>query len=165
MNPDLVTVLEYHQASKHDFGRYARGPGRLDWATQPEPFRRYGGAPLIALDHPSDADSPAYGAVLDLDRVPAQPLSHHTISALFYDSLALSAWKQAGGTRWALRVNPSSGNLHPTEAYLLCGAVDGLAESPIVAHYAPRAHAIEVRAEVPTVIGKRSWQPFRSTQP
>ncbi|TVR64991.1 MAG: hypothetical protein EA420_04215 [Candidatus Competibacteraceae bacterium] len=32
-------------------------------------------------------------------------------------SLGLSAWKQHRGSRWALRCNPSSGNLHPTEGY------------------------------------------------
>ena len=37
-------------------------------------------------------------------------------------ALGLSAWKQFGASRWALRVNPSSGNLHPTEAYIVAGA-------------------------------------------
>ena len=34
-------------------------------------------------------------------------------------SLGLSAWKQFRASRWSLRVNPSSGNLHPTEAYVV----------------------------------------------
>jgi nitroreductase len=33
-------------------------------------------------------------------------------------SLGPSAWKSYGAKRWALRRNPSSGNLHPTEGYL-----------------------------------------------
>ena len=37
--------------------------------------------------------------------------------------MGLSAWKAYGGNRWALRCNPSSGNLHPTEGYLLLGPV------------------------------------------
>ena len=69
------------------------------------------------------------------------------MSQLFFDSLSLSAWKQAGDVTWALRVNPSSGNLHPTEGYLVCGPMDGLTEAPVVCHYAPREHALEVRAE------------------
>ena len=76
---------------------------------------------------------------------PAASLNHHSISQLFFDSLALSAWKCAGDTRWALRVNASSGNLHPTEGYLVCGPVDGLCAQPMVAHYAPKEHALEVR--------------------
>ena len=44
-------------------------------------------------------------------------------------ALALSAWKQAGGARWALRVNPSSGNLHPTEGQVLVGGIAELGEA------------------------------------
>ena len=50
-----------------------------------------------------------------------------------------------GCTRWALRSNPSSGNLHPTEGYLLIGALAGLSEAPGLYHYAPKEHALERR--------------------
>jgi SagB-type dehydrogenase family enzyme len=63
-------------------------------------------------------------------------------------SLGLSAWKSYRETRWALRVNPSSGNLHPTEAYLVH---DGR-----ICHYAPREHALEERAVIPL----ESWKAF-----
>ena len=43
----LETVISYHEATKHRFERYARGPGRMDWDTQPDLFRRYEGAPVI----------------------------------------------------------------------------------------------------------------------
>jgi SagB-type dehydrogenase family enzyme len=72
------------------------------------------------------------------------------LSRLFYYSLALSAWKQVTGpdrsarARWSLRVNPSSGNLHPTEAYLVCGPAGGLSERPAVYHYAPFEHGLEL---------------------
>ena len=45
---------------------------------------------------------------------------------------------RSASSRWALRVNPSSGNLHPTESYLIR---DGR-----VHHYAPREHALEERS-------------------
>jgi SagB-type dehydrogenase family enzyme len=61
------------------------------------------------------------------------------VGDLLRHSMGLSAWKQFASSRWALRVNPSSGNLHPTEAYVV---VDGR-----VCHYAPKEHALEVRAE------------------
>ena len=51
--------------------------------------------------------------------------------------MGLSAWKQFGQSRWALRVNPSSGNLHPTETYVIHGGR--------VWHYAVREHALEER--------------------
>ena len=37
-------IIAYHEASKHHYRTYAPGPGYLDWATQPNPFRRYTGA-------------------------------------------------------------------------------------------------------------------------
>ncbi len=155
MNPNsadktdsLQPVYAYHQATKHRFHAYASGPGRLDWATQPDPFRRYAGARLIALETTEPTDAPAYDDVFDPQRRPvAAPLNLHGISRLFYDSLALSAWKQLGESRWALRVNASSGNLHPTEGYLICGPVEGLCDKPMVCHYAPREHGLELRAE------------------
>jgi len=146
--PDrLQTVYDYHQATKHRFQAYARGPGYLEWTTQPDPFRRYAGARLIALQAVPPADEPGYDAVFDPGRRPAPAaVNLRTVSQLFYDSLALSAWKSLGDTRWALRVNASSGNLHPTEGYLICGPVEGLCDTPVVCHYAPQAHGLEVLA-------------------
>jgi SagB-type dehydrogenase family enzyme len=142
-------ILHYHQITKHDFHAYAAGPGYLDWATQPDPFRRYQGAPLTNLEQVPPGKDPTYGLALRLGHVPAAPLTYHTLSRLFFDSLAISAWKQAGSVSWALRVNPSSGNLHPTEGYLVCGPIEGLCEVPMVCHYAAREHALERRAEFP----------------
>jgi hypothetical protein len=42
-------------------------------------------------------------------------------------------------------LNPSSGNLHPTEAYVIVGALPGLADRPAAYHYAPDRHVLELR--------------------
>ena len=60
-------------------------------------------------------------------------------------ALGLSAWKRFGSSKWSLRVNPSSGNLHPTEAYVICGALPGLVDQPAVYHYAADRHVLELR--------------------
>ncbi|HOW66403.1 MAG TPA: SagB/ThcOx family dehydrogenase [Candidatus Paceibacterota bacterium] len=135
-------VFEYHEVTKHYFDHYAPGPGGLDWANQPDPFRRYVGAPLCLLERipPAPVSGPA-GAVQECDL--------RSVSQLLFDAFALSAWKQAGTSRWALRVNPSSGNLHPTEAYLIAGKIPGLSDGPAVYHYAPREHGLELRARFP----------------
>jgi SagB-type dehydrogenase family enzyme len=146
MSSPLETVVAYHETTKHHSDAYAPGPGFLDWATQPDPFRRYPGCEVLALDKFPRADGPAYERALIEGRIESAAPGRETVSRLFYDSLALSAWKQAGASRWALRVNPSSGNLHPTEAYLVAGPVAGLLEAPAVCHYAPRLHALETRA-------------------
>lgn len=156
MNHFLEDVLDYHRVTKHDFRRYARGPGYLDWATQPDPFRRYHGAPLFKLEPSTRLPDPPYDAATTWGRIPASKVDIQSISALFFNSLALSAWKRAGGEAWALRVNPSSGNLHPTEGYLVSGSVPGLCEHACVFHYAPREHGLEQRAIIPQPLWRRT---------
>ncbi len=131
-----MIAVRYHDSTKHHFNRFARSLGYLDWATQPDPFRRYQGAPLRALPHDPLARGVPYAALFSA-AVPAQPVTTHAIGEFLRCSMGLSAWKQYGQSRWALRVNPSSGNLHPTEAWIVH---DGR-----VWHYAPREHALEER--------------------
>ena len=154
----LELVLRYHERTKHQFHRFAPGPGELDWANQPDPFRRYAGAPLVRLPILGAGDeprSPAYESLYAPGAVPSVPLSIRSLSRLLEYALALSAWKQAGGTRWALRANPSSGNLHPTEGYVLIGGIAELGESPGLFHYAPQEHALERRADCPAPLLER----------
>jgi SagB-type dehydrogenase family enzyme len=152
---DQDTVLEvigYHQQTKHHFFRYARALGYMDWANQPDPFRRYEGAPLISLPVMNLTENPAsppYDDLYGRDGMAAQPVTVRTLSRLFDYALSLTAWKEAGGVRWALRSNPSSGNLHPTEGYLLIRGVDGISPGPALYHYAPKEHGLERRAEWP----------------
>ena len=144
--------MRYHERTKHHFARFAPGPGQLDWANQPDPFRRFKGAPLTRLPllAPDDEPrAPAYESLYARGAVASAAVDLRALSRLLEYALALSAWKQAGGTRWALRANPSSGNLHPTEGYVLAGGIAGLGEGPGLFHYAPREHALERRADCP----------------
>ena len=58
----LAQVHSYHERTKHRLERYAAGPQTLDWDAQPDPFRRYLGAPLtplpLAADTPDPPDTP-----------------------------------------------------------------------------------------------------------
>jgi SagB-type dehydrogenase family enzyme len=155
---ELEAVMRYHERTKHHFNRYAPGPGGLDWANQPDPFRRYAGAALTRLPilgPDEEPRSPAYEDLFIPGAVPAAPLTLRTLSRLLEYALALSAWKQAGGTRWALRANPSSGNLHPTEGYVLIGGIAELGASPGLFHYAPLEHGLERRADCPPALFER----------
>lgn len=143
----LEMVYRYHEVTKHRLERYARGPEYLDWDIQPDPFRRFAGARLLPLDEVPPGRLPACDDVFAAGtaRIGPHPVTRAAISQLFYDSLALSAWKSTGQVRWSLRVNPSSGDLHPTEGYLVTDAVDGLIPRAGVYHYAPYEHALEER--------------------
>lgn len=144
MNAALDIVLAYHERTKHHFQRYAAGPAGLDWATQPEPFRRFSGSPQLTL--PLLTDESAGIRYSDLyARAPIAPraLSVTSIASLLELAFGLSAWKQYGNNRWALRCNPSSGNLHPTEAYVVAQHCDGVVDG--VHHYVSRDHVLEQR--------------------
>lgn len=127
----------YQQRTKHHFSAYAAGPTTLDWDARPEPFRHFSGAPTFPLplaDAESLASPPLSPAVADLA----------ALGALLHLSFGLTAWKSLGPDRWAVRANPSSGNLHPVEAYVLVAGVAGLADG--LYHYLPDRHALELRA-------------------
>ena len=52
--PAEQVVVAYHERTKHHYHHYAASLGYLDWAKQPDPFRRYDGAQLIHLSLPEE---------------------------------------------------------------------------------------------------------------
>lgn len=149
----IDVVLAYHERTKHHVGRYARSLGYLDWSTQPDPFRRFERTTPVLLDEIEPTSTPSFDALFDGPLSPPHPLDRAFVSQLFYDALALSAWKETPGSRWSLRVNPSSGNLHPTEGYFAAPAIDGLFDAAAVFHYGPYRHALEPRL----TLSSESW--------
>ncbi|WP_304544750.1 nitroreductase family protein [Sulfurimonas microaerophilic] len=145
MNKNLQTVLHYHETTKHNQHRYARSLGYMDWASQPNPFREYKGTKKIQLPLALEHTTPPYHLLYTSD-VPRAPLCKESISQLLQFSMAIAAWKSAGAEKWAVRCNASSGNLHPTESYLILPPV--LTEKAIVSHYAPKDHQLEILSEL-----------------
>jgi len=148
-------IRGYHRRTKHAPTRYALGPAFLDWTSQPSPFRRFDGAPRIELplrDHEETAPFP--GPALR-----SAPLDRMALGLFLELGFGISAWKSYEGSTWALRNNPSSGNLHPTEIYLLANAAEGLGEYAALHHYAPEDHALERRAvfETPGVLPENGF--------
>ena len=128
----MRTWREYHERTKHSAEALRRAPHFLDWENMPDPFRHYEGVPVLDLP-PSRNSSP-------MGDGPA------FLSQLLFHSAAISATKTvpSTGNRYALRVNPSSGNLHPTEFHF---ATRGLKQWPDgLYHYRPSSHMAEQRA-------------------
>ena len=146
------TLLHYHQATKHHYHRYARSAGYMDWANQPDPFRSFAGIDPIRLPLAGQVSTLSYDALFRRDSDEGQPLTLHSLGCFLRYSMALSAWKAAGSSRWSLRINPSSGNLHPTECYVAAPDLDG--GGAAVHHYSPLLHALEPRARLPA----GTWQ-------
>lgn len=137
----LRRTLDYHERSKHHPHRYAPSPGGLDWANQPDPFRTYTGAPVVELPLLADGLATPYDDLYRPGTIAPRPLDLDGVALLFELAFGLSAWKQYKGERWALRCNPSSGNLHPTEAYAVLPERSGLPAG--VYHYESRDHRLE----------------------
>jgi SagB-type dehydrogenase family enzyme len=112
----------------------------------PEPFRHYEDVPVIDL--PADPPVPELPAldVLggEMGSTPAQDGPAFLSELLFY-SAAISASKRvpSTGERYSLRVNPSSGNLHPTEFHFITRGLIGWADG--LYHYRPSSHMAEQR--------------------
>jgi SagB-type dehydrogenase family enzyme len=145
---ECATVSAYHERTKHHFRRYARSLGYLDWATQPHPFRYYEGSLRTQLDLDRTPRPLAYDQLYELHSLSPQPVGLPSLADFFHCSLALSAWKQAGSSRWALRINPSSGNLHPTEAYAILPFASDASTSASLYHYVAESHVLEQRASL-----------------
>ena len=149
MNNDLQKVFEYHETTKHAQQRYARSLGYMDWSTQPIPFRNYNGSQSIELPLAMSNTTPPYH-LLDSDLPPA-PLLKESLSQLLQFSMGIAAWKESGGSSWAVRCNASSGNLHPTETYLILPpTLKEQNNKTTVFHYTPKDHGLEVLAELET---------------
>ncbi|TAN68484.1 MAG: SagB/ThcOx family dehydrogenase [Methylobacter sp.] len=143
MNKQTETVLSYHNRSKHSLERYAKGPESIDWEDQPDQFRRFSGCEIVTLPLPGAELEPLFADLDKPETIPARPLNLINAGLLLELAFGLSAWKQFGPSRWALRCNPSSGNLHPTEAYLVSTG-NGFIK-PGVYHYVSHDHSLEQR--------------------
>src|ERR1700746_3454676 len=137
---------EYHEFTKHSVQSLRRTQHYLDWANMPDPFRHYDGVPI--LDLPADPPMPQARAIAVLRGRAGSTLAKDGagfLSKLFVYSASISASKRVASTGdiYALRVNPSSGNLHPTEFHF---CTRGLAEWPDgLYHYRASSHMAEQR--------------------
>src|SRR2546429_3745951 len=120
----------------------------MDWATQPDPFRRYDGASLVRLPFPEMGQALPYWQLYVADSMEPAPLSIDSVSLFFRYALSLTAWKRFHETTWSLRANPSSGNVHPRRGHALLPADGAIHDRPGVYHYAPKEHGLERRADV-----------------
>jgi SagB-type dehydrogenase family enzyme len=163
-----VEWREYHEFTKHTVEKLRRAQHYLDWANMPNPYRHYEGVPL--LDLPADPPAPQISAleVLEgkLGNTFAKDATQNAgakdaaakdggenagekngaafLSQLMFYSASISATKRAAASTYALRVNPSSGNLHPTEFHF---CTRGLVDWPDgLYHYRPSSHMAEQRA-------------------
>ena len=153
MNKNLQTVFSYHEETKHAHQKYARSLGYMDWANQPNPYRTYQGALHVELPLTFENTTPPYHMIFG-DHIPSAPLLLESISQLLQFSMGISAMKSDGANEWALRCNASSGNLHPSETYLILPPTTNINTKTTVSHYAPKNHSLEILNE----FGSKIWE-------
>lgn len=141
-----MTWREYHELTKHSVESLRWDPHFLDWANMPNPFRHYAGVPV--LDLPADPPAAEVSALEVLGgktgNTPVRSGAEFLSQLMFY-SASISASKRVPSTGdvYALRVNPSSGNLQPTEFHF---CTRGLTDWPDgLYHYRPSSHMAEQR--------------------
>ena len=161
----VEAAIAYHDRTKHSLKGYAAGPETLDWDAQPDPFRVFAGTARTPLPLLADQVETRFGD-LHMPRLdPPAPLTLAAVATLLELSVGLTAWKEFGPDRWAVRANPSSGNLHPTETYVLAHNVPALASG--LHHYVSRDHVLELRcagAEPERPAAGRLWIGLSSIQ-
>ncbi len=159
LNKDTERLFAYHQATKHTYDSVRTNARYLDWQNQPNPFRTFEGVPTILLPpepgFPSTGTFAAMEALAGKTKLPGENSSERReriqldldwLSRLLWHSMAVNSWKKVpgSGTRYSLRVNPSSGNLHPTETYIALRAFGGIEDG--LYHYRADRHALELRS-------------------
>src|SRR5947209_20455496 len=139
-----MTWREYHESTKHSAESVRQTPHVLDWANMPDLFRHYEGVPI--LDLPAGPPAPETSMIEVLEGVSgttSEVNGSAFLSQLLFYSAAISAGKRVPSTgyRYALRVNPSSGNQHPTEFHFLSRALEEWPDGRY--YYRPSSHMPE----------------------
>lgn len=142
MNKNLQTLYTYHNETKHSHARYARSLGYMDWETQPNPYRNYQNTKKTLLPLAFENNTLPYHLIFDKKQETISPLCLESISQFFQFSLGLAAIKKSGSQEWALRCNASSGNLQPSEAYIISDEIPGIPDG--LHHYDVQNHSLEL---------------------
>ena len=148
MNKNLQIVYTYHNETKHSAQRYARSLGYMDWETQPNPYRSYSNTKKTKLPLAFENSTLSYKQIFIQPKPKdiVAPLCVESLSQFFQFSLGLTAVKEYGTQSWALRCNASSGNLQPSEAYIIANGIEGVENG--LHHYAPKEHHLELLSGV-----------------
>ena len=144
MNNNLHMVYTYHNETKHSQQRYAKSLGYMDWNTQPNPYRSYSNTQKTILPLSFENNTLEYSQIFSnsKENTIQAPFCIESISQFFQFSLGLAAIKEYQNQSWDLRCNASSGNLQPSESYIISNGIQNIPNG--LHHYAPQNHELEL---------------------
>ena len=124
--------------------KYQRGHlpgGGLDWASKPETYKQYPGAPKIPLSPPqTEGGAPIWDVLQQrrsMRRFRDAPIEEAQLSQLLWAAQGITQIQRGFGYRTA----PSAGALYPVETYVVIHAVEDI--EPGVYHYAVARHELD----------------------
>ena len=101
----VARVRAYHQRTKHLPGRYAPGPGYMNWTNQPDPFRRFSGARMVELPLVPDDGTPPYDSLFHSKETPPRSLTAESLGLFLELSLGLTAWATVDSSHTSARTS------------------------------------------------------------
>ncbi|MEK6304051.1 MAG: SagB/ThcOx family dehydrogenase [Acidobacteriota bacterium] len=137
-NRETGLAWRYHDLTKHSYWSIRTSPHYLDWSNQPAPFKIYPSIDPIKLP----VEFPLTGVrALDAIASPgivatgeATPTVEQLASVLLHSAGVTKEKKYAGGSFY-FRAAACAGALYPTEVYVVCRDIEGLAAG--VYHFNP----------------------------
>jgi SagB-type dehydrogenase family enzyme len=137
-NREIDLAWRYHDLTKHSYWSIRTSPHYLDWSNQPSPFKIYPSIDPIALPVEFSLtgamalDAAASRGVAASGEI--KPAIEQLASLLLYSAGVTKEKKYPGGSFY-FRAAACAGALYPTEIYIACADLDGLAAG--VYHFNP----------------------------
>jgi SagB-type dehydrogenase family enzyme len=142
-NRDIEASWRYHNLTKHSYQSIRADRHFLDWSNQPSPFKIYPTIEPIPLPRSLvQTLAPALEVVAPTGAesiVERKPDLAQLASVLYY-SAGVTKHKTYPGGELYFRAAACAGALYPTEVYVACGELDGLAAG--VYHFNPGDFAL-----------------------
>lgn len=142
-NRNTQAAWRYHDLTKHSYWSIRSSPHYLDWANRPSPFKIYPEIEPIVLPR---ALVQTLAPPLDVVASTGTPITGEkkpdlaTLAAILYYSAGVTKQRTYPGGELYFRAAACAGALYPTEVYLVCGDIDGLAAG--VYHFNPGDFAL-----------------------
>jgi SagB-type dehydrogenase family enzyme len=142
-NRETEAAWKYHDLTKHSYQSIRADRHYLDWSNQPSPFKIYPGLEPIPLPRSlvqTLAPALEVTASTGVEFVGEKKPDLARLASILYYSAGVTKHKSYAGGELYFRAAACAGALYPTEVYVVCGDLDGVAAG--VYHFNPGDFAL-----------------------
>ena len=115
---DIEILYRLHEESYHSLSEPAKQPKQEGWHMQLSPYRKFMGSPRVKLPETRFGSWPSFKQIFENSFSPTS-LDIYSLARLLKLSFGVTSQKNQNGFSYELRANPSSGNLHSIESYII----------------------------------------------